>query len=374
MDTATGSTSRGEELKIAKLSKSFGSVKAIDNLDLVVEPGALIALLGPSGCGKTTTLRIVAGFEAPDRGSVTIGTRDLSRLPPDKRGLGMVFQNYSLFPHMTVGENVAFGLRMKRTPAAEERMRVRDILNLVHLGGFEDRFSFQLSGGQQQRVALARSLITKPSVLLLDEPLGALDKNLREMMQFELRRIQQSLGITTILVTHDQEEAMTLSDRIVVMNKGRILQSGTPQELYDHPGSRFVAEFLGTSNLFEGSLGPSTGSGRRSFTLACQAADSKIEIVEVSGDQTSGPMALAVRPEKMFLRNSIDDDFNHAAVEITGHVFRGTYHAYEVRLYGRADPMLVYDQARSHQQDRTYTSGESAVLCWRREDSVLLQE
>ena len=214
----------------------------------------MLALLGPSGCGKTTTLRIIAGFETPDHGSVVIGTHDVTELPPNKRGLGMVFQSYSLFPHMTVGENVAFGLKMQGVSAAERTTRVREMLALVRLTQHEDRQIHQLSGGQQQRIALARALVTNPSTLLLDEPLGALDKNLRERMQFELREIQHRLGITSILVTHDQEEALTMSNRVAVMSDGQVVQVGRPTDIYERPRNRFVAEFLGTANIVAGTV------------------------------------------------------------------------------------------------------------------------
>ena len=227
-----------------------------------------VALLGPSGCGKTTTLRIVAGFERPDQGRVRVGGRDITGLPPNKRGLGMVFQNYSLFPHMTVAENIAFGLKMARRPPSEIETRVARALETVRLSGFGDRYIHQLSGGQQQRIALARSIITNPSVLLLDEPLGALDKNLRESMQFELHSLQRSLGITSVLVTHDQEEALTMSDFVAVMHVGEVLQIGPPDEVYDRPRTRFVAEFLGTSNILAATVTASRAGSWRPRAVA----------------------------------------------------------------------------------------------------------
>ena len=367
-----GSKPGGRQLRLEGLTKRFGAVLAVDRLDLIVEPGMLVALLGPSGCGKTTTLRAIAGFEAPDSGRVIIDDRDVSHLMPNKRGLGMVFQNYSLFPHMTVAQNVAFGLKMMRIADGEAARRVRDMLALVQLPGYEDRFPNQLSGGQQQRVALARSLVTNPSVLLLDEPLGALDKNLRETMQFELRRIQRTLGITTILVTHDQEEAMTLSDRVVVMNRGHIVQSGTPQEVYDFPATRFVSEFLGTSNLFEGVLGASTGNGRRDFVMSAGSGTIRVAALDPSGVHAAGPALLAVRPEKVALAAGPEGGSNGVPVEVTGHVFRGSHHAYEVRMAGRAAPILVYDQARTRAEERRFAPGEMVTLRWRSEDAVLL--
>ena len=372
---ASGASRRSLELRLEGVSKRFGAVTALERADLVVEPGLLLSLLGPSGCGKTTTLRIIAGFEAPDTGRVVIDGRDMGLLPPNKRGLGMVFQNYSLFPHMTVGDNIAFGLKMARTDAGEIRRRVGEMLDLVHLPGHEERFPHQLSGGQQQRVALARSLVTNPSVLLLDEPLGALDKNLRENMQFELRRIQQTLGITTILVTHDQEEALTLSDRVVVMNEGRILQVGTPSDVYEYPHTRFVSEFLGTSNLFEGAIearrGGRNGGGLREFTV--RLGEQVMVLRATAGDDVAeGPAMMAVRPEKITPSEHRPESGNVLEGQVLGHVFRGSYHAYEVALAGREEPVFVYSQARSRSGDRVFKPGQRVHMGWSEEDSIIL--
>ena len=372
---ASGTSRRSLELRLEGVSKRFGAVTALERADLVVEPGLLLSLLGPSGCGKTTTLRIIAGFEAPDTGRVVIDGRDMGLLPPNKRGLGMVFQNYSLFPHMTVGDNIAFGLKMARTDAGETRRRVGEMLDLVHLPGHEERFPHQLSGGQQQRVALARSLVTNPSVLLLDEPLGALDKNLRENMQFELRRIQQTLGITTILVTHDQEEALTLSDRVVVMNEGRILQVGTPSDVYEYPRTRFVSEFLGTSNLFEGAIearrGGRNGGGLREFTV--RLGERVMVLRATAGDDVAeGPAMMAVRPEKITPSEHRPESGNVLEGQVLGHVFRGSYHAYEVALAGREEPVFVYSQARSRSGDRVFKPGQRVHMGWSEEDSIIL--
>lgn len=360
------------ELRLEGVSKRFGQVVALARSDLTVEPGVLLSLLGPSGCGKTTTLRIIAGFEAPDTGRVVIGGNDVGLLPPNKRGLGMVFQNYSLFPHMTVGENIAFGLKMVKTDATEIRRRVGEMLELVELSGFEARFPHQLSGGQQQRIALARSLVTRPSVLLLDEPLGALDKNLRENMQFELRRIQHTLRTTTILVTHDQEEALTLSDQVVVMNEGRILQVGTPNDVYEFPRTRFVSEFLGTSNLFEGAL-EGRSNGTRDFMVRHGDA---VTVLGVADDQGApdGPAMLAVRPEKIRLSEQRPDRSNVFEGEVIGHVFRGSYHAYEVTIAGRATPLFVYNQARSRAGEQVFDAGQRVHMSWDEVDSILLTE
>ena len=371
MNTTPGPARRSLELRLEDVSKRFGTVTALERSDLTVEPGLLLSLLGPSGCGKTTTLRIIAGFEAPDTGRVVIDGRDMSLLPPNRRGLGMVFQNYSLFPHMTVGQNIAFGLKLARPGAAEIERRVGEMLDLVHLPGHEERFPHQLSGGHQQRVALARSLVTDPSVLLLDEPLGAPDKNLRENMQFELRRIQQTLGITTILVTHDQEEALTLSDRVVVMNEGRILQVGTPNDVYEYPRTRFVSEFLGTSNLFEGHIEGRNGGRLRNFTVRF---GERVVVLRVSADDdvAEGPATMAVRPEKITPSDHRPDRGNVLEGQVLGHVFRGSYHAYEMTLAGRDDPVFVYSQARSRSADQVFQPGQRVHMSWSEEDSVVL--
>jgi spermidine/putrescine ABC transporter ATP-binding subunit len=359
------------ELRLEGISKRFGDVVALQRSDLVVEPGMLVSLLGPSGCGKTTTLRIIAGFEAPDTGRVVIGGNDVSLLPPNKRGLGMVFQNYSLFPHMTVEQNIGFGLQMAKVDGTEIAKRVKEMLDLVELPGTEARFPNQLSGGQQQRIALARSLVTRPAVLLLDEPLGALDKNLRETMQFELRRIQHTLGTTTILVTHDQEEALTLSDQVVVMDHGQILQMGTPSEIYEYPRTRFVSEFLGTSNLFHGTL---SGSGP-DRDVAVPLGDSTATLRVSGGEEVpAGAAMIAVRPEKIVLGSEAPASGNVVPGRVLGHVFRGSYHAYEVTLAGRREPVFVYSQAHSRSGEHVFQPGDEVFMSWDPANSVLLSQ
>src|ERR1700738_2721251 len=237
-------------LELDRVSKQFGAQTVVDDFSLAVGKGEFVSFLGPSGCGKTTTLQMIAGFLDPSRGAIRLEGRDLAAVQPAKRGLGIVFQSYALFPHMTAAENVAFGLEMRRVPRAERDGRVRGALAVVGLAGSEDSYPRRMSGGQQQRVALARALVIRPNVLLLDEPLSNLDAKLREEMQMELRQIQRNLGTTTILVTHDQNEAMSLSDRIVVMSQGRIEQIGTPQETYERPASAFVPQFPGKTNDF----------------------------------------------------------------------------------------------------------------------------
>ncbi len=241
-------------VEITGISKRFGDVWAVKELDLSIADGEFFALLGPSGCGKTTTLRLIAGLEFPTMGSLQIYGREVGTLPPNKRPVNTVFQSYSLFPHMSVEQNIAFGLKMQRVPKKEIGRRVAEAITLVQLEGLESRRSTQLSGGQQQRVALARALVNSPKVLLLDEPLGALDLKLRQQMQRELKQLQREVGITFVFVTHDQEEALTMADRIGVMNDGVLLQLGTPQEIYEHPANRFVANFIGQTNLLDGTV------------------------------------------------------------------------------------------------------------------------
>lgn len=242
------------ELRLEGIGKQFGEVRALHNVSLTVKRGELLTILGPSGSGKTTLLRVVAGFEAPDGGSVKVDDVDIAALPPAKRDIGMVFQNYALFPHLTVQRNVAFPLEMRNVTKPEIARRVTEALGLVELAGYDDRLPRQLSGGQQQRVALARAIVFNPRLLLLDEPFGALDRKLRETMQLEVRRLQRRLGLTTVFITHDQEEALVLSDRIAVMNQGTIQQIASTVEIYDRPASGFVADFVGESNILHGKV------------------------------------------------------------------------------------------------------------------------
>ncbi|MGC5779343.1 ABC transporter ATP-binding protein [Methylobacterium sp. NFXW15] len=272
-------------LVLSGLRKAYGTVQVLQSLDIAVEKGEFISLLGPSGCGKTTTLQMIAGFIEPSGGAVTLDGADLLKLAPNRRGLGIVFQSYALFPHMSAAQNVAFGLEMRGVARKEVRQRVAEALTLVGLADKGERFPRQMSGGQQQRVALARALVIRPSILLLDEPLSNLDAKMREEMQIELRQIQRTLGTTTILVTHDQQEALALSDRIVVMNAGRIEQVGAPLDVYERPATPFVASFLGTTNVFRG-----TGRG-----AAIEIAGHLVPV----GRAVSGPTELTVRPEKI---------------------------------------------------------------------------
>ncbi len=351
-------------LRLDGISKSFGQVRVLQPLDLEVADGEMLALLGPSGCGKTTTLRVIAGFEAPDTGRVLIGSKDVTRLPPNKRALGMVFQSYSLFPHMTVAENVAFGLRMRGTSRAERARVVRTMLKTVRLQQFEDRAVQQLSGGQQQRVALARALATEPSVLLLDEPLGALDKSLRERMQFELRQLQRRFGITSILVTHDQEEALTISDRIAVMEAGTVVQLGAPTEVYAKPRTRFVSEFLGTANIFSGRVEAATGRDEWSVALTIQPGTRGG--VREPGLAPGQTVTFAVRPERTRLA---PPDAARLRASVQDVVFRGAYYAYELALPGQEAMLFAYAQA-----DLPVPADRLVSLDWDPADATILRE
>jgi putative spermidine/putrescine transport system ATP-binding protein len=279
------------ELTLDRVSKAYGATLAVRDFSLAIAHGELVALLGPSGCGKTTTLRMIAGFILPSAGEIRIGGRDVTAEPPYRRSTGMVFQGYALFPHMSVAQNVAFGLEMRALPKPQIAARVADALRLVRLSGLEARYPRELSGGQQQRVALARALVINPDVLLLDEPLSNLDAKLRQEVRLEIRQLQRELGLTTVFVTHDQEEALTVADRLAVMNHGVIAQVGTPRELYDAPRSVFVADFIGKSNFFEGEIAEPgvfrTRSGLR---------------IQFAGEGRPGVAVLAVRPERMAIR------------------------------------------------------------------------
>jgi spermidine/putrescine transport system ATP-binding protein len=279
------------DVRLERVTKRFDETIAVDQLSLEVERGSFFAMLGPSGCGKTTTLRMIGGFEEPTDGLIYLGDQEVSGLPSYKRDVNTVFQSYALFPHLSIFENVAFGLRRRGVGKAEVAERVGEALELVDLAGYGKRKPAQLSGGQQQRVALARALVNRPRVLLLDEPLGALDLKLRKQMQLELKRIQHEVGITFIHVTHDQEEAMTMADQIVVMNDGRIEQAGTPAELYEHPATSFVASFLGVSNLLAGTVAGPNQVRLRDGSEVAVASDA------LAG--RSGGVAIGIRPEKI---------------------------------------------------------------------------
>lgn len=357
---ATGSQ-RVVDVRLERVTKRFGETLAVDDVDLSIRHGEFFSLLGPSGCGKTTTLSMIGGFEAPTSGTVYLGDRDVGRVPPYRRDVNTVFQSYALFPHLDVFGNVAFGLRRRRLGKEEIAGRVRDALNLVDLPGFEERRPTQLSGGQQQRVALARALVNEPRVLLLDEPLGALDLKLRKQMQLELKRIQQDVGITFLYVTHDQEEAMVMSNRLAVMNDGRIEQLGSPEEVYERPSTDFVASFLGASNLIEGKV---VGRASGNHATVALAGGDVIRVPASRLPSGRDEVKIGVRPEKLQLeQTSATSSEDHNS--ITGHVVQASYlgvsHQYTVNCpAGAAVTVYVQNLGAGHPP----ALGEPVRLAW----------
>ncbi|CAN7168509.1 ABC transporter ATP-binding protein [Neorhizobium sp. LjRoot104] len=352
-------------IRFENITKRFGTFTAVDNLTLDIYEREFFSLLGPSGCGKTTLMRMLAGFEEPTEGRILLQGKDISGVPPYRRPTNMMFQSYALFPHMTVEKNIAFGLEQDNLPKGEIATRVEEMLKLVKLEQFAKRKPNQLSGGQRQRVALARSLAKRPKVLLLDEPLGALDKKLREETQFELMDLQTKLGLTFLIVTHDQEEAMTVSDRIAVMDRGLIMQVATPAEIYEAPNSRYVADFIGDINILEGTVA-STGSALGApgmVRIDCDgiAVSVEQECQAVAGDK----VAFAVRPEKV--RISLDQPVDTSANAVYGEVwdigYLGDFSVFLVRL---ADGRVVRAaQANvSRLVDRPITFGDMVWLTW----------
>ena len=326
-----------------KQEDQSGNVKAVDKVSLQIRDGEFFSLLGPSGSGKTTSLRMIAGFDRPTSGQILLYGQDVSSLPPYERDVNTVFQDYALFPHMTVGENVEYGLMIKKVPKAEREKRVDDMMDLVQLTGFAGRKPSQLSGGQRQRVALARALINHPKVLLLDEPLGALDLKLRQQMQIELKAIQQRVGITFIFVTHDQEEALTMSDRIAVFSQGRIEQIGTPAEIYEHPVTQFVAGFVGVSNLVSG---------------------------EVAKRITGSESSFSVRPEKIRLGSEGDKseaDTFVADGKVRDVIYLGLYTRYLVELDGGGDLVVVEQNLKTTSMEVMQAKGQRVRLFWKKE-------
>ena len=355
-------------LRIENVTKMFGNFTAVRDITLDIYKNELFCLLGGSGCGKTTLLRMLAGFELPTSGRIIIDGEDVAQIPAYARPVNMMFQSYALFPHMTVERNIGFGLREEGVPKREIKSRVDDMLDLVKLGDFARRKPHQLSGGQRQRVALARSLIKQPKLLLLDEPLGALDRKLRENTQFELMKIQEQLGITFVVVTHDQEEAMTLSSRIGVMDKGQIIQTGTPSEIYESPNSRHVADFIGSVNLFEG-LVSSAAEGR--ITVTCPDLGAEVTAHHDGALRQGAPVALAVRPEKLHIHRSPPADAENlieGAVEEVAYM--GNLSIYHVQTKG--GQMLSISAPNLDRDTEQFHDCETVWIDWKARSAVVL--
>jgi putrescine transport system ATP-binding protein len=363
-------------LRIEGVSKNFGTSRAVDRLSLDIGAGEFFALLGPSGCGKTTLLRMLAGFETPDEGRILLGGRDIAPVLPHERPVNMMFQNYALFPHLNVRDNIAFGLKRAGMPRAAIDARVAEMVALVKLDGMEKRKPDQLSGGQRQRVALARSLARRPKVLLLDEPLAALDKKLRESTQLELMELQRRLGMTFIIVTHDQEEAMTMANRIGVMDAGRLQQVATPRDLYEAPATRWVAEFVGDINLFEGEV---TSREHHRLTVATRDGGA-IVVAELRQPVTRTAVTVAIRPEKVKLsrRGPASDAANSQAINrlegvVTDVGYLGGSTVYKIKLDSGA--VVRSSMANTARMDRdTYSVGQRVVAWFTPDDCMVLEQ
>jgi len=369
--TATGVPS----VQIEHLYKDYGSTRAVDGISLTVGQGEFLTLLGPSGCGKTTTLRMIGGFEYPTAGSIAINGEPMGNRPPYRRPVNTVFQSYALFPHMSVGQNVGYGLEMAGVPKKERQRRVGEALELVRLPHVENRKPSQLSGGQQQRIALARALVNRPHVLLLDEPLGALDLKLRKAMQLELKSLNREVGITFIYVTHDQDEALTMSDRIAVMNAGKILQLGDPREIYEHPRSRFVADFIGETNMLRGTLSSvdgSTATIELPSVGAIRAPANQVAISAKPGDS----LEVSVRPERMSLHRPEDVHGDHAGENrldgfIADAIYLGTHTTLIVR-FADGQSAAVHLQ-NSAVQPREFSLGDGATVLFSHQSAAVLE-
>ena len=368
----TVSTTAGTEiaLSLRGLRKQFADATAVDGVDLEVRRGEFLTLLGPSGSGKTTTLRMIAGFTLQDSGTIEIGGEDVSRIPPYRRDVGMVFQNYALFPHMTAAQNVAFPLQMRRMSRDEQRRRVDETLGLVKLERLGDRYPRQLSGGQQQRVALARAVVFGPRLLLMDEPLGALDKKLRESLQLEILRISRQLGATVIYVTHDQEEALAMSDRIAILNLGRMEQLGTGEDLYERPASLFVADFIGESNILRGQY---SGNGTAGV-MVCGSSTWRVGRSELSGrTPADGAAALVLRPEHLRVEAAdqpADPERNSANATVTEVLYLGATRKIQLVLEDGRSAVGREGAATG----RAWQSGDQVRLSWAPSDGVLVSD
>lgn len=348
-------------IRLVGISKKYDQTDVIKKLDLSIHQGEFLTLLGPSGCGKTTLLRMIAGFEQPTAGTILLNQEEVVNLPPYKRKINTVFQNYALFPHMTIEENISFGLKMNKLPKADQVKRVKEMLQMVQLEGYEKRNLDQLSGGQKQRVAIARALVNYPKVLLLDEPLSALDLKLRKMMQIELKRLQRKLGITFVYVTHDQEEALTMSDRIAIMNKGRIEQLAEPREIYENPASTFVADFIGESNIFEGVV--KEVHGKRAL-ITVESGELLVETAKSL--EPNMLVNVALRPETIQLSTQSVPGF-HLPGQVKEHYFAGNMNKTVVTL---SDGMEI--KINSLAEQKLLPVGSEVYLHWKLTDANVM--
>jgi putrescine transport system ATP-binding protein len=358
-------------IRIEGVSKSFDDFLAVNRVDLNIYRGELFALLGASGCGKTTLLRMLAGFETPSEGKIYIDGVDMAGIPPYERPVNMMFQSYALFPHMTVEQNVAFGLKQDGLPKSEIKERVGAMLEMLQIAGFAKRKPHQLSGGQRQRVALARALVKRPKLLLLDEPLGALDRKLREQTQFELVNIQEKLGITFIVVTHDQEEAMTMSTRMCVMNAGQVEQLGTPVEIYEYPTSRFVADFIGTANLFAGTVTASSGTEAK---ISCPDLGQEITIQNGAGLPPLTQVSVMMRPEKIMVSKEKPGDAHNLVRGVISEIgYLGDMSIFHVRLPSGKSVQVSRANLR-HTSDQPLTWDDEVYLSWHPANGLVLTQ
>ncbi|WP_374445203.1 ABC transporter ATP-binding protein [Stella sp.] len=354
---------KGADLTVAGIHKRYGQVRALSDVSLTVAAGEFLTILGPSGSGKTTLLKVVAGFETPDEGDVRVGGRDVTDLDPSQRNIGMVFQNYALFPHLTVERNVAFPLEMRGTPRPEIRTRVAEALAMVELTGFEQRLPRQLSGGQQQRVALARAIVFRPTLLLLDEPFGALDRKLREAMQLEVRRLQQRLGLTTLFITHDQEEALVMSDRIAVMDSGRLEQVGRPRDIYEAPASPLVADFVGESNILAGTAEAGGAVRLADGTPVRVAADGP-------SPAAGAKVRILLRPERLGDATDQPAAENQIAATVVEAIYLGLSDKYRVRTAGGVELLARIGASRTARQ---YRPGETMTVGFHAADARIIE-
>lgn len=372
LEAVQGVGSNKNDVEIKGAFKQFGANVVLNGIDLEVKQGELLTLLGPSGCGKSTTLNLIAGFLDPDRGEVHIKGNNVTKVPPYKRDLGMVFQTYSLFPHMTVYENLSFGLKLRKVSKAEQKKKISKALELVKMSGLENRYPRELSGGQRQRVAISRALVVEPELLLLDEPLSNLDAKLRHELRAEIKRLQKEIGVTTIFVTHDQEEALSMSDRVVVMNAGKIEQISTPTEIYNHPKTEFVFQFIGKSNCFEGNV---SAVDKRKVAVKIGSDITHVDINNVMGNEsdlkTGDEVKLYIRPEKLQIV-SLDEkpssplDFHRAKINQMNYL--GTSWEINVLLQGKSIQILT------SAFDSSWQNGSEVLIGWSPSEVMLVKK